>query len=84
MGVYVDDMRTPYGRLILCHMLADTPDELHAMDDRIGISRHWLHGDHYDICLITRAIAVKAGAVEITKREAVKVRQRIRGVPSTN
>lgn len=70
MSVFVDDMRAPYGRLILCHMIADSDAELHKMADTIGVARRWFQGDHYDICLTKRALAVKAGAVEITWREA--------------
>ena len=70
MPVYVDNMRAPYGRLIMCHMLGDTDDELHAMADLIGVARKWHQGDHYDICLSKRAKAVTAGAVEITMRQA--------------
>ncbi len=56
MTVYVDDMRAPYGRMVMCHMLADTDDELHAMADHIGVARRWHQKagtphSHYDICL---------------------------------
>lgn len=70
MPVYVDNMRAPYGRLIMCHMIADTDDELHAMADAIGVQRKWHQGDHYDICLSKRAKAVSLGAIEITLRQA--------------
>ncbi len=77
MTVYVDNMRAPYGRLIMCHLLSDTSDEeLHAMADAIGVSRRWwqrppkVSTSHYDICLSKRALAVEAGAIEITLREA--------------
>lgn len=79
LAVYVDDMRVPYGGMIMCHMLADTDDELHAMARRIGVTQQWHHGDHYDICLAKRSLAVQKGAIEITKREAVEVRRRVRG-----
>jgi hypothetical protein len=74
MTVYVDDMRAPYGRLIMCHMIADTDAELHARADRIGVRRIWFQGPpkhdaHYDIALSKRALAVAAGAVEITWRQ---------------
>jgi hypothetical protein len=69
MTVYVDDMRAPYGRLVMCHMIADTEEELHAMADRIGVARKWYQGDHYDIALSKRALAVTAGAREITRRQ---------------
>ena len=70
MTVYVDDMRAKFGRLIMCHMIGDTEAELHAMADRIGVARKWHQGDHYDIALTKRALAVAAGAVEITRCQA--------------
>jgi hypothetical protein len=70
MSVYVDDMKAGYGRMKMCHMIADTDEELHAMADKIGVARKWHQGDHYDICLSKRALAIKAGAVEIEWREA--------------
>lgn len=78
MTVYVDSMRAPYRGMLMCHMLADTDDELHAMADRIGVSRRWHQKpgtphSHYDICLTKRARAVAAGAVEITWREAGRI-----------
>lgn len=74
MTVYVDDMRASYGRLIMCHMIADTDEELHAMAAKIGVQRKWhqappKHRSHYDIALSKRALAVAAGAVEITWRQ---------------
>ena len=73
MSVYVDDMRRPYGRLIMCHMVADTEVELHEMAGKIGVARRWHQGDHYDICMAKRSVAVANGAKEITRREAVRV-----------
>ena len=69
MSVYVDDMRAKFGRMIMCHMIADSDDELHAMAAKIGVARKWFQGDHYDIALSKRALAVAAGAQEITWRE---------------
>ena len=42
MPVYVDEARYSFGRMLMCHMLADTPAELHAMADRIGVARKWV------------------------------------------
>lgn len=70
MTVYVDDMQAPFRRMIMCHMIADTPEELHAMADRIGVARRWFQGDHYDIAMIKRRLAVAAGAQQITWRQA--------------
>lgn len=76
MSVYVDDMKAAYGRMIMCHMLADTDDELHEMAKRIGVARQWWQspektsGSHYDIALTKRALAVQYGAIEITQRQS--------------
>lgn len=69
MTVYVDDMKALFGRLIMCHMVAHTDEELHVMADKIGVDRKWFQGDHYDIALSKRAIALKNGAVSITLRQ---------------
>lgn len=78
MSVYVDTMAARFGRMIMCHMLADTEAELHAMADRIGVARRWHQGDHYDICQTKRVLAIAAGAIEITQRQAVEIRRRQR------
>jgi hypothetical protein len=79
MAVYVDDMRAKVGRMIMCHMMADSEEELLEMADKIGVNRKWHQGDHFDICLNKRALAVAAGAKEVTQRECVRIRRRNRG-----
>ena len=86
MAVYVDDMEAPYGRMKMCHMLADSDEELHAMADRIGVARRWhqappKHSSHYDIALTKKALALDAGAVAITWRQAgaMNARRRVTG-----
>jgi hypothetical protein len=83
VSVYVDDMRAPFGRMIMCHMMADSREELDAMADAIGVARKWIQkpgtvGEHYDIALSMRAKAVRLGANEITLREmaAMQIRRR--------
>jgi len=82
MRVYVDDSQIPYGRMKMCHMLADTMEELHAMAKKIGVARHWFQfgvsTPHYDICLSKRKAAVAAGAIETDRRGLVIVIRRIR------
>lgn len=72
MTVYVDDMfRYPVGRfrnMKMSHMIADAADELHAMADRLGLKREWFQGDHYDISLFKRDLAIRYGAVAIEYR----------------
>lgn len=84
MTVYVDNMRAPYGRLVMCHMIADSDEELHAMAEQIGVRRQWHQAppkathSHYDIALSKRALALRAGAVEITWRQtAMMCRRRV-------
>lgn len=74
MSVYVDNARNSYGRMLMCHMIADTTDELNAMADAIGVQRKWIQylgtpREHYDICLAKRKRAVRLGAIEITSRD---------------
>jgi len=40
------------------------------MADQIGVAQRWYQGDHYDIALSKRSLALDAGAVEITFRQA--------------
>lgn len=87
MSVYVDASIWPlraYGgrRMMMCHMIADTLEELHKMADRIGMQRKWFQDKsvpHYDICKSKRAQAVKLGAIECDRRTYVGHMRRIRG-----
>lgn len=75
--VYVDDAEHKFGRMIMCHMAADSIEELHEMADKIGIKRRWFQNKkrlpHYDICKQKRLLAVSFGAVEVTSRDLVKI-----------
>jgi hypothetical protein len=79
MTVYVDDARHPLGRMIMCHLLGDDVEELHAMAEKLGVDRHF-QADHYDVCLQNRRKAIARGAKEITQREAVKIRKAFREI----
>lgn len=85
MPIYVDNSIYPYGRMIMCHMTADTEEELHGMAGIIGIQKKWFQNKprfpHYDICKAKRALAVEAGAVELTAREMVDLARRLRSCP---
>jgi uncharacterized protein DUF4031 len=82
VAVYVDSEENGLGRMKMCHMLADTPQELHAMADKIGVRRKWYQGHastpHYDICKSKRELAVRNGAVEVDRKKAVEIIRRIR------
>ena len=57
-----------------CHMMADSLDELHTMADKLGLKRAWfqpaarLYLCHYDLVPSKRAVAVRAGAIEVNGR----------------
>lgn len=71
MSVYVDDMYAPYGRMKMCHMIADTHEELVEMVDRIKLSKKWIqdkgtYREHFDIGVAKRKLAVNYGAQEVS------------------
>lgn len=84
MSVYVDRVALGYGRMVMCHMIGDTPDELHAMADRIGVARRWFQAPpkasfwHYDVAKSKRELAVKAGAIDCDRNTFVAHLRRIR------
>jgi len=74
MSVYVDDPIWPYGRMKMCHMVADTTAELYAMAARIRVPARWIQkegtaDEHFDICKSKRAEAIAAGAQPRSTRE---------------
>ena len=78
MTVYVDDMyKYPigqFGRMKMSHMVADTTEELLAMADTIGVERRWIQragtdGEHFDIAMTKRSLAIVHGAEEMPLRE---------------
>lgn len=78
MAVYVDDMKANFRGYVMCHMLADTTKELLAMADKIGAAHKYIQNpgtpkEHFDIPLERRAVAVRHGAIEISRREAVAI-----------
>lgn len=79
--VYVDKAENMLGRMKMCHMLADSVDELHAMADLIGLRRSWFQPNsspHYDVSKEKRKLAVEYGAKEVSNRELVVVIKRLR------
>lgn len=86
MAVYIDDMRAPFGRMKMCHMMADSTEELLAMADLIGVDRRWIqhpgtNHEHFDIAMSKRRLALEAGAVEVTQRELVGIVRARRTTP---
>ena len=68
----------------MCHMVADTLDELHEMADKIGMRREWFQNKrlpHYDVCKSRRKLAIERGAVEACSKTIVLVARKSRGIP---
>jgi hypothetical protein len=82
MSVFVDRASNPYGRMKMSHMVADTPEELHAMADKIGVNRKWFQDNpdhpHYDICQSKKKLAMSFGAIEIYNSELVILLRKMR------
>jgi hypothetical protein len=83
--VYVDDVAHPYRGMKMCHMWADTLEELLVMADRIGVARKWLQSPpkaswvHFDIALSKKKLALAAGAVLTDRFGPVEFLARLRG-----
>lgn len=83
MSVYVDNARHPFRGYIMCHMTADSLDELHEMADIIGMERRWFQAPpkashpHYDIPEHKRAKALALGAREVCQRTGLHYAARL-------
>ncbi len=82
MSVYIDNFSETgagnFGRMKMCHMIADTQKEPLEMCDKIGVKRKWIQDygkprEHFDICLSKKKLAIKFGAKEINFRELAKI-----------
>jgi Protein of unknown function (DUF4031) len=69
MTVYVDTMQAPFKGMLMCHMIADSEPELHAMAAAIGMQRKSYQRDHYDVSMDMKQLAIQRGAREIGVRE---------------
>jgi hypothetical protein len=74
MAVYIDDYKANFRKMIMCHMIADTHEELLSMADKINLNHKWIqqvgtYREHFDVCLSFKAAAIKNGAIAITARE---------------
>ena len=79
--IYVDALRvhdpTRACGAPTCHLATDGPiDELHAFAASIGVPRMAFHNaarhPHYDLRERHRALAVAAGAIEVTSKDLVR------------
>ena len=83
MSVYVDPAKFPFRGYIMCHMIADSLNELHIMADLIGMERRWFQTPpnashpHYDIPEDKRLHAISLGAIEVCSRTALHYAARL-------
>ena len=72
MALLVDEAHWPWRGLMWCHLVSDTSlHELHAFAEWIGVPRRGFQGDHYDIPVHIREIALEEGAIAVASREIV-------------
>lgn len=76
MAVYIDDMNRPYGRMIMCHMIADSTSELKEMALYLGLKPEWIQNpgeyqEHFDVSKSAKQKAIAKGAIAVTQRELV-------------
>ncbi|MFC9633219.1 DUF4031 domain-containing protein [Streptomyces sp. NPDC059340] len=74
MTVYIDPPAWPgHGRL-WSHLVSDVSyDELHLFAADLGVPPRAFERDHYDLPSHRYADAVRAGAVEVSSREVVRL-----------
>lgn len=82
MSVYVGVPMWPFGRMIMCHMVADTEAELDDMAAALGLRRAWKQHNpdrkpgtvgalvHYDVSKGKRAEAIRLGAIPLDDMHA--------------
>lgn len=82
--VYIDNAQNKLGRMKMCHMIADTSQELNEVAGKIGVNLKWIQKqnkpeEHFDICLSKKKIAIERyGVKEITSWELVEIIRRKR------
>ncbi len=77
MAVYIDDMNARLGTMIMCHMIADTKEELLQMADKIGVNRKWIQKEgtwkeHFDVSAGAKARAIEFGAIPISRMDLAR------------
>lgn len=73
MAILVDEARWPWRGTYYCHLVSDSDlGELHEFAGQLGQRRVGFQGDHYDIDVIDRTLALEMGARECTSREVVR------------
>jgi hypothetical protein len=89
MTVYVDELKDYQKNVaghgsVWCHLFSDDVEELHAFAGSLGLKRSWFQNrprfPHYDLVPSKRALAVKKGAVQVTRDEMVNLMHKLNEV----
>jgi hypothetical protein len=84
--IYIDDANISWGRLVMCHMIADAPTELYIMAYRLGLRTSYLQNkdtpsEHYDVAKSIKRRAIELGAKAVSTRELIEIIQKKRKNP---
>jgi hypothetical protein len=82
MAVYVDNELIPWRGQVWCHLVADTPDELHRFARKLGLKPSWFQVDsvypHYDVTASIREKALQLGAVDSDRATIIACAKRLK------
>ena len=89
--LYVDHVRIPFGRMLMNHLMANTPEELREAAEQLGLSAYiqspGTEKEHLDVSESKRREALAMGARPVTGRELVNLvqtkRAAIRSLPGS-
>lgn len=79
--VYIDSFNAPFGRMLMCHMLADNTMELLLFAEAIGVNLKWIQDagtsrEHFDICQSKKRIALSLGAQQASIGEMGRIMEK--------
>lgn len=83
MSVYVDSEFIQFGRMKMCHMVADTEEELEEMAIKLGLNLSWWQykgtpKSHFDVSKSVRQKAISLGVEVIDRHKLVEIIRRKR------
>ena len=76
MSVYIDSEFIKFGRMKMCHMVADTEQELEDMAIQLGLKLSWWQykgtpKSHFDVSKSIRQKAISLGAIPVEREQFV-------------
>jgi hypothetical protein len=77
MATYVDRAEWEWRGRKWCHLLADDIDELHSFAASLGLKPSWFQDKgnfpHYDLTESKRELALRRGAVAVSRQEVWQI-----------